>query len=698
MALTQQELAAQMLAQLRLLDPSVSAEVGTPERKILDTVAQALSDAQVDLVQLSGALDIDSKVGSKLDNFLALFGFGRQKAVAASGFVSFGRTSPSTQDIRIPAGTQVIAPNQSSSLVSADTLQNVVFETTFDTTLLAGQTSVAAPVRAMLTGSIGNVAANKITLFAANPVYGIHTVNNEAAISGGVDQEDDDQLKVRFKNTVFRNLAGTQDQYIAIAASAATTTKVNVVGPISRYREYIQVPPVDDNSAYDVDSDGSPDLGLGTVGEYTTAMSTVPYSKHIYSNVPNFISNGQNGSSSVFWREGFDWRMNVLSSAKDRGDTRRFAATNIDVSAANAPFRPNITFTNVYTGTNDDVVAIRPGDTLLFEHSYMSQASRNNFDINVTNCVDVYVDGANEVVGSTIFPSPGASTTAAIVNTATSKYYQQNYRLAGQPTTLPTLGYLLFPLYWQPVVDLPEQIIISTTTDTSIFYLGEHYFLAEDVTELRGTIRARNGILWNPNANGATSPSDVARTGLSLNEFPAGTSVAVDNYVYDRNIVDLQGNLEASKQVTTDVLVHRAKLRYFKLDITVMYGSGANTAATNNAIRIAVNNYFQSQYFGNVIQLSDLLQAIHSVSGVDNVRWSSDLPNSVATTRVAETSQMGVELGTNFSSDFFVKDDELPRLSEALSSGDESGVANRQWAAVPGILIRARAQNSWQRS
>src|SRR5881275_3033747 len=109
MAVTQKDLASQMLAQLRLLDPSVSAEVGTPERKILDTIAQALSDAQVDLVQLSGALDVDAKVGANLDKFLALFGFGRQDPTRATGFVEFGReeNAPSNVNIRIPVGTQI---------------------------------------------------------------------------------------------------------------------------------------------------------------------------------------------------------------------------------------------------------------------------------------------------------------------------------------------------------------------------------------------------------------------------------------------------------------------------------------------------------------------------------------------------------------------------------------------------------------
>src|SRR3954462_10562965 len=103
---TQRELALQMLAQLRVLDPSVSAEVGTPERKILDTVAQSLSDSQIDLTALQQGLDINSKYGDGLDRFLALFGFARQKATYATGFVTLSRVTPSTVDIVIPSYTQ----------------------------------------------------------------------------------------------------------------------------------------------------------------------------------------------------------------------------------------------------------------------------------------------------------------------------------------------------------------------------------------------------------------------------------------------------------------------------------------------------------------------------------------------------------------------------------------------------------------
>lgn len=726
MAVTQAQLSAQMLAQLRVLDPSVSAEVGTPERKIIDTVAQALSDAQVDLIQLGGALDIDAKIGTNLDNLLALFGFGRQQAVQATGFVTFSRTNPSTQDIRIPSGTQVMAPNINAVLSEPNQiLQNIVYETTFEVTMTAGTTSVIAPVRALVAGASGNVAANKVTQLVSS-VYGLEFITNEAPITGGIDPEDDDQLKVRFKNTVFRNLAGTQDQYLALAAASAYVTKANVVGPISRYREYIQVPSVDDAGFDDVDpagddtptqEAGGPPGASGLAGKWTTALSTIPYSKHTYDNVPTFVSNGKVGTQTIFYREDVDWQLNNLSDPKNRGDAYRLAHAEIpeddDPTAAEAENRPNVSFLNVYTGNDPNVTAVSPGDILLFEHSYMSTASRNSYARNVSNAVDLFIDGSNETVASTVVTTPGVSTVNTFVGGSTEKFFNENYRRVGEPDTPPTLGNLFIPLFWQPVTGLPSQIIVADQTDTSIFYLNEHYWLVEDITDLYGTVRARNGIEWDLDAAGATSTNDESRTGNALNEFASGLSVQIDNYIFDKNIVDLQAALEAAKQVTTDVLVHRARTRYFKLDITVMYGAGQNTLSVNEGIRSSIQRFFSGQQFGNVVQLSDLLQVIHSVSGVDNVRWSSDVPGSKDAGRVYETNAGGTTRPSEndslvarvFNSDFFLKDDELPALATEVDviggfdyASDADRALAREFAVQPGLIIRSRTQNTWIKS
>ncbi|GAC1452179.1 MAG: hypothetical protein NVSMB70_20360 [Chamaesiphon sp.] len=232
----QNDIAIALVNQLKGLDPSVSAEIGTPERKIIDAVAAGLADAQIGLNNLSGALDINAKVGDNLDRFLTLFGFARQQPTRAVGYVTFTRNSPATQNIIIPANTQVFAsiPDVSGGTNNSTTF----FVTQFQATIPAGSAptpSVTVPIQAVVAGATGNLAANTITSFAGTPVFGITSVTNQAATTGGLDAETDNEFKVRFQNSAFRNLAGTNDQYLGLVAANKNVTKPMLVAPISRY-------------------------------------------------------------------------------------------------------------------------------------------------------------------------------------------------------------------------------------------------------------------------------------------------------------------------------------------------------------------------------------------------------------------------------------------------------------------------------
>ena len=650
---TQRELALQMLAQLRLLDPSISAEVGTPERKIIDTVAQSLSDSQIDLEALSSALDIDSKYGAALDRFFRIFGFARQIATFATGYVTFSRLAASNFDIRIPAGTTVeaVVPLQETPNAVGE-LETIRFATIYDVILPAGSLSVVAAVRSTVAGEIGNVAAQTITDLSGSGVWGITGATNDLPTSGGINAESDDEFKVRFRNTVFRNLAGTQDQYMALSIATSFTSKANVVGPQSRYKEYIQVPPVADNASYDVGGLAGSEAGGGNAGEYTTALSTLPFAKYIYATeVPSFVSNKELGIASLFYRQDYDFTVNNTIATKNRGDAYRFGAAGLDWSfygsagLQDTPTpRPNVTFKNVYTGTDADVTAIRPGDVVLFDFAYMSEASRNDMTKFITNAVDVFIDGGNLTSSTTIIPRP--TTSALFIDDPNSKFHYENYRRAGEPTKRPGVGNILTPLFWQPVTDVPNKITIGTDT----YYKGTHYWAVEDVSSIGGTVRARSGIEWSTLVFGQAS-SDAFSTDPSTytGKLPqdstgdpvGGQPVEVTGYTYDKNIVDLQAALEGAKQVTTDVLAHRAKKRYFKLDVSVMYQSGVSIDAVNIQIQSAVDTFLKSQYFGTYIQLSDLLNVIHNVSGVDNVRWSNDAPGATVASRVAECDVNG---------------------------------------------------------
>ena len=251
------------------------------------------------------------------------------------------------------------------------------------------------------------------------------------------------------------------------------------------------------------------------------------------------------------------------------------------------------------------------------------------------------MDGENPTLADAIIPKPAAS--AVFIMDNTSKYHYDNYRRLGEPNHQPQVGNCFTPLFWQPVRDVPDQIEVIEGVNTYTFTKGVHYFVVEDTTELAGTVRARNGIEWVsliPAQTGA-DPDAGPFTGPLIQEIAGDTSVPIERYTYDRNIVDLQASLESNKQVTTDVLAHRSRKRYFKLDISVMYNPGASVTGTNLAIRDAVQTAFGSAFFGTIVQLSDLLQVIHNVGGVDNVRWSSDVPNQPATTRLVECDRFG---------------------------------------------------------
>jgi len=843
---TQQQIAERMVDQLRVLDPSISAEVGTPERQIIDTVAQSLAEAQVDLNTINGALDIDAKIGSDLDNILSLFGFGRQSGVKATGYVQFSRSDAAPADIRVPAGTQVIASGMSD--------HDAVFMTTSTVFIAQGQTSVIAPVECIVVGESGNVPADTIKSFYQTTVSGVTKITNAYAITGGVAKETDNSVKARFKSSgPFRNLAGTESQYLALAISTLAQ-KANVIGPISKWREYVQVPSNDDTSANKTSG----------VGQYTTALSTNRSAKYIYDHLPNFVSVEAN-QANKFYREDLDYQFNIDNVDKNRGDAWRLwkytaitSTTNVinvtttaasttatldstsgltsglrytissttipeendvtfvytdttsiilssstgitagtsaatiflsiddDPTSNAATYRPNLTFLNVWTGSGTKpTAAIAPKDILLLEYNYTSSASRNDYERGILNCVDVYIDNADSNVATEVIPRPGVNVpTIQFSSDSTNPFYIENFRRVSEPERRPVVGNILTSLLEQPVLDLPNQINFSDTT----FYKNVHYWLVTDITNIGGTVRARNGIEWAYNIRGATkletaagpftgqfirkalvfdeikysygkattlssasdkktitlstsnisnfnygsgipevgmtvddpsnsfivagtkiasisgtttltitldtamnitanqsdiqltfgypltttstqinltSTSDWPSSGVvtidnediayskndatnailtissrgynsttaaahsigataALKSSTADNSVTVTDYLYDRNIIVLQSALEASKQITTDILAHKAKVRYFKPDLTIIPENGFTIFNLQQNIKIALNNYFNSTQFGGVIQLSDILQYVHNIVGVDAVKWSKD--------------------------------------------------------------------------
>jgi uncharacterized phage protein gp47/JayE len=773
-ALSVDQITQNIINQLKALDATVSAEVGTPERKIIEATAEMIASAYVDFNVLNSATDINQMSGGTLDAYLGNFGFGRQQSTYATGIVTFssGATPPAT-DITIARGTQVVATTQTGTLIYTTT-QSVVLHSTDN------PPAVDAPVACSTPGSIGNVAANAVTGFGSlgSTVSGITSVTNAAAMVGGADGEDDIAFRTRFQNTFLRNMGGTYDNFLAIAVSQSSVTKANVIGPISRFQEYIQVPAVLDVAQHtstiveSEDGSGNPSFAVTSNAGFdasgtkfptkaTTAVSTNPYSKFTYGQ-QFYLTDGGLGASSTFYKPGVDFIFNVNPISAGSGsawvinnsgtpDTQGFT-----LNAAN--HRPNVTFVNPYdpalapSGNQTFQMGVT---TALLEHCYISKSSRNDYGRGILNCVDIIVNGANPMSVSSNEALPTAFSNFSSDSADAGNFiYNANYTRAldgATPYGTPAISTpsRLLSMFWQPVLSLPNSFTITDVTGTYTYYLANfkpatyktsthyavgnvvipptqngysykctvagttavglpgfptsgtmtsggatfitvngtyyndaaftkpaHYALVKEITGYYGTTRARDGMEMFYLVGGVAS-NGAYIGGRELRNM-TGDFFTIKNYTFDQNIADLQAIYDKQKPVTTDALVHAAYVRYFRPYVTIMYTPGSTSSVVNASIQSAVAAFFENSYYGTAIQLSDILQAIHNVPGVDNVRFTNDNPSSG--NKVEETLVDGTAIGGGkfYQKDFFIQDNQLAASPTSTP-----------------VVITVRAQNTW---
>jgi uncharacterized phage protein gp47/JayE len=647
MARTASEISRSIRAQLAVLDPDISTEPLTPERKIIDTVAEVVADAEVDTFVLDYQYNVDTKVGADLDKFVALFGFARQGGRRGTGTVTFQTTTASITDTTIPAGTQVIKPATSVSPA-------VIFRTVATVTLYTGTLSVDAPIESTNVGAYTNVPANSITSLGSAGTGTFSSIFNTLATSGGTDLETDAELRIRFKNTIFRNISGTTDQYLALALSSRFTNKANVVGPQSRFIEYVQT--------LSTTTTGSQTLPLATINVTSTAGFPTSGTVYIggqavaYTGVTGTTLTGASGGSGVI-SAGTIVSVPTTSQIPYSKYTYNFDYFLTDGNIASETFYNksgvDYTFLNtippkfyVNNGTN-----IPSGSVVLLEHAYTSLNSRNDPATNILNYVDVFVAGRDltTAVESTVFPNSG---TNALNNTSGSAFYRQNFRRVNDGS-VPLNANVFQELLWQPVSTLPSTITLNGITYT----LNTHYWLVKDITVSKGSRRARNGIEWSSTVNGS-------------NGSPATTFIAAGyayqlTYTFNKLPLALNELMESHKQVTADVLVHEATNRYFKVYLTIMYSPGYSPTSVDQAITTTLTNYFANQQFGVVIQLSDIIEIVHEVVGVDNVRITTS--TDAATYGVREVAADGTTLLNTYTSDFALQDADLPVLNSIVT-------------------------------
>lgn len=128
----------------------------------------------------------DTAAGEWLDRHGDQRGVPRREAESAAGKITFTRYLPLSFDLTIPKGTVCASSGESP----------VEYETTEDRVLAAGELSVEAPARAVVSGAAGNAAAGVINTLVS-PVTGINYISNRSAFTGGREREGDEDYRPR---------------------------------------------------------------------------------------------------------------------------------------------------------------------------------------------------------------------------------------------------------------------------------------------------------------------------------------------------------------------------------------------------------------------------------------------------------------------------------------------------------------------
>ena len=434
---TPNQVSQDIISKLKVTIPQLSLEIGTPERKIVDAVSEAISESYMDQYVTGTNFDIDTKSGLELEQFVGIFGFGRLQGRRAVGIVRVEVATEATQDIHIQNGAQFYVAGGGSAAGT-----HLYFHATQRAVLPRGHYSVDVPVECTIIGSIGNVPPGSMA--SVGSTLGIATVTNLSPMTGGVDVENDDELRTRFKATLLRNIAGTSDFYLGLAYGNQNVSRAAVYGPVSLYQTQIEAP------ASQVELDVNQDV------------------KYV-------------------WSE----HVSVFKNLATR--TEEFYTPGVDYGWTGGP---RATFNRIGNG------AIEEGDIIDVEFEYTTRASRNDPQNGITNKVDLFVNGTDPVTVTerTVI---GINT---FNNTQGDELNVNNFRRLRTADERPAVSNRFMRLGSVPIVSFPKKLVIKTDQSSvaNTYEEGVHYWVVTSDTLMRGSERETSGIEWIAGPDGTT--------------------------------------------------------------------------------------------------------------------------------------------------------------------------------------------------
>jgi hypothetical protein len=212
------------------------------------------------ILQVQAQTRLSTSAGPDVDSFVGDFGLTRLPGVQATGALTFSRIT-ATQPILIPVGTQAITADRSvTAAVTADSTNSLWNGSGY--LVPAGTASATVPAQATAVGTTGNAAAGSFANVASSIAF--DSVTNGVAFTGGVNEESDAALRLRFVEYIGSLASAINSALLAAANAVQQGLKLQLANNVPLVGQYTLF--VDDGSG------NAPD---GLISAVTTAVQAV---------------------------------------------------------------------------------------------------------------------------------------------------------------------------------------------------------------------------------------------------------------------------------------------------------------------------------------------------------------------------------------------------------------------------------------
>jgi hypothetical protein len=284
------------------------------------------------------------------------------------------------------------------------------------------------------------------------------------------------------------------------------------------------------------------------------------------------------------------------------------------------------------TITVNNALAIPDGTIADLMYQYTPVMCRADPSTGIINRIDLWCGGTRAVSAqqSVVFKN-------SKVFGSSGTYNRVNY--VRPDGTNPTLTNVFVPLAFGPIITVSSTVTIASTT----------YGLATAANPMgttSGGITYAYQIVHDNTANGWT-PQSLFGLEWSAANLPANNSVftmgADGAYAYNQVPTSIQKAIDSWRLAGTDARAHQAQIVRLKFSLAVMYDRTAYPAQVNQAMDAALSAWLGSLGINSVVQVSDALQVLHNVPGVDNVRFLNGADFVGFTVGTANSFTVGIQ-------------------------------------------------------